>query len=120
MDAVQTALGGEASPAFMNYNKFITDATLVANEAKRTLSGQATDHEEKIFSNLVQPDFWYSNPKIAMAQWNELKEIYRTRVNPVLAKGMLETKLNLRGTQNTDDLSNMSDEQLMAIAGGEQ
>jgi hypothetical protein len=100
MDAVKSALGGDASPDFINYNKFITNATLVANEARRTLGGQATDHESNIMDNLVKPDFWYSNPSIAMAQWNELQQIYKTRINPALAKGMLQTKQDLSPSVN--------------------
>jgi hypothetical protein len=116
--AVKSALG-ETSPDYSNYLKFTrTLAPALANEMRRTLGGQATDQEIKIMNNVVNPDYWDTNPKQALEQYNYLKELYKMQVSKTIAKTPSEIESSLQSEGSTDDFSKMTDDQLMAIANG--
>lgn len=82
-----TSASGSTSPEYSDYLNFTrVVGPQIANEMRRVLGGQATDHEQKLMASLANPTGWNVSPKQAMSQWNELKSLYRDKVNPVLAK----------------------------------
>lgn len=89
------ALGGNPSPEFTQYANAVKDFVVIAQDYKRTVSGQSTDKETKIIDSLVSEDTWWNNPKLAMSQWEELKELAKNRISKSLSKGSKQIREEL-------------------------
>lgn len=95
-DAAKSALGFN-SPDYTNYSLFTnTLAPNVANELRRVLGGQATDAEFKLMDEIADPNYWHSNPQLALTQYKYLVSLYKNIVNSAISKSPAQVQQNLQ------------------------
>jgi hypothetical protein len=71
-DKVNAAFGRPVSANYQNYLDYMKVAPVIANELRRAYGGQATDSENKMLEELVDPISWYAQPAQALKQFQTL------------------------------------------------
>ena len=77
------------------YNFTRVTAPALANEMRRTLGGQASDKEIQIMGSVANPLTWDSNPKLAMGQWDALKNLFQKQVAGAISASPSQNRQNL-------------------------
>lgn len=69
-------LGGESSPDYQAFNNFVkVDVPTIAGEYMRALGVNASDEQKRMYKEVVNPINWYTNPNLALSQWNYFKQL---------------------------------------------
>jgi hypothetical protein len=100
-DRAQASIG-TVNPEYSDYLKF-TRATvpMAAGEIGRTLGKQATNEMTKILTEVADPNYWDSNPDLAMQQWNWIVQTFQG----IKGKGGINQALSASNTDIRKELA---------------
>lgn len=81
--AIQASLG-RADPDYTNYLKFKNQvSTLLSNEYRRVMGGQATDKEAQLMSKLTVPNFTTITPSQLMDLYHNLDDVLKAQESAI-------------------------------------
>lgn len=76
LDKFSSAVTGKNNPDLDDYNNFRTTILpSMANEYRKIMGGQASDAEQKMVDNIIDPNQWWASPESAVSKLNS---VYKT------------------------------------------
>lgn len=97
---------GQNDPKYRDYMLFTRQVVpQLANQMLLTEGARANNTQKQMMLKVADPNYWDSNPQMAMESWKYLTDTFRNTVTPIVAQGVAEKRTALRneGSQQSNN-----------------
>jgi len=110
---------GDNDPAYTAYQLFVNeDVPAMVTEILRTSGANSTDSQKAMALRAALPITMLDNPKLAKAQYEELKNLYRG-IAKTISSGLGRTSIDLRNLQDKQDSNSINPQDRKIVNGKE-